>query len=191
MSPRIPSWTGLEAADRSAPLDELAGVEPVLQRDVAAGSLSAKVGQPVAVERVRLICRSLQTPPDEADDAIPKEDPTGSATIEPPSVQVATISSLPAVPASDTEQDPSSCKPCADQPSEKGDQTAGSVGDPGCEVAEGRVEALHRKPCQVGGALLQRQRFMERMQRRLAGISLPAPLASPGQVRPACSGFKT
>ena len=168
-----PVWTGFGTPAPSAEADELAGTEPVLQRDVVPSSLSAKAGRPVAIERVRLICRSLQTEGDQ-----PMEADTPAAGL-----------SETAAPAHDGGQRAGPLQAC------NGGLPAAATFDH--EPASGKVlEAAEGGAVTegarcgfagmgVGGgpgaetALQQRQKLMERMQQRLAGLSLPPPLASP------------
>lgn len=166
-----PTWAGLGTPASSADADDLAGVEPVLQREVVASSLSVKAGRPVAIERVRLICRSLQTDMDDPRDATA---PAKLAEALEPAAQPAekaedVLQGAAAGPASAGGSDPRKDPGHAQGTSSGGANKAGTGEAPGEPTAE--------------TGLQQRQKLMERMQRRLSGLTMPAPLASPGQVR--------
>ncbi len=149
-------------------------MEPVLQRDVLPGSLSAKLGNPVAVERVRLICRSLQDPTNTSvDDDDAKSDdmdidvdgaPGKQAGSEPPTaanaVDEATEDWPMAGAATSNETEAAGCEHSMEASVETGMSSEGAA-------------IPHARPAAGGSALQQRQKFMQRMQSRLAGLSMP------------------
>ncbi|KAK9832914.1 hypothetical protein WJX74_001631 [Apatococcus lobatus] len=165
-----PIWAGFGTPGPSAEADELAGVEPVLQRNVVASSLSAKAGRPVAIERVRLICRCLQT---NVDDPLDTEAPAEPAPVQPADEAAEPMQAAADGPAN---AESSGCsEPC------KAPGAADGSRDEDVVDGSDAVKAVPVGPA-AGTSLQQRQKLMERMQHRLAGLTMPTSRASPGQM---------